>query len=741
MNVIANATASCLASFSSLKAALRSAKKDHLVLMPTEKIEDEHARFKIWSGNLGATQHGRSSLDFRLRESTVILEHVIKLLASLHTTLEKSIEIVSGARSPLEATGAPVYTTGESSDEDSEASVDEGPAPTELSLHLFAIGDVLSDLYKLSFRIRNSLHRVQSLRPALYEEFESGDVRLEKFRQYVNYDRDHVFESFRQLRKDTASRMSKPYPGSVLDIGKDDHLVQRLATAITKRRRMLGYWKRHADKLAQNPRELADQEEDVPILPGDSSISPDALADQSANQYLHPTQAHTHSVPEPFARSILSHTEVSQYDRNLDDDLDAQSQLSYASTALDTGGNAVELPPAPLEARERSEFICPYCAIVCPSQQAQGRSWRYFFPHINRWFSIVTNLSRNHIFQDLQPYVCTYSNCSDEFRMYSNRHAWLEHERLVHRRVWQCFEHASAVYASSNELEHHLIAEHDENVTTSQVRDLLAVSESTTVDMRAYCPICLIEEPLENGLGNHIAFHLETFATFSLPRAAFLSDDLGFEEAGDSNKAQDLRSISEIGSGLSSFQSRFGSVSSIEPIEPRTIELSELRISAHSLIEDTERTDYSLDSTKDFRPPHSYSQLIGMALHESSKGQLTFREIYEHIERNYAYYRYHDPDPDWQRSIRYIISIHPAFEPTTNLPNLSEKVKLWRMNPKYREEFLRHGFTAEYPVRHPRGPPTLEELREKPTTLHEGSKNFASRSRRSALQQLNPRRY
>ena len=58
--------------------------------MPAGKIEGEYARFKIWSGNLGASQNGRSSLDFRLRESTLISEHVIKLLAKLEITLQKS---------------------------------------------------------------------------------------------------------------------------------------------------------------------------------------------------------------------------------------------------------------------------------------------------------------------------------------------------------------------------------------------------------------------------------------------------------------------------------------------------------------------------------------------------------------------------------------------------------------------------------------------------------------------------
>ncbi|ORY68961.1 uncharacterized protein BCR38DRAFT_306717, partial [Pseudomassariella vexata] len=43
---------------------------------------------------------------------------------------------------------------------------------------------------------------------------------------------------------------------------------------------------------------------------------------------------------------------------------------------------------------------------------------------------------------------------------------------------------------------------------------------------------------------------------------------------------------------------------------------------------------------------------------------------------------------------------------------------------------------GEHPVRQPRGPPAIEELRAKPTAKHEGSKNFAARTRRSAVHNL-----
>ncbi|KAI4150629.1 MAG: hypothetical protein L6R39_002228 [Caloplaca ligustica] len=46
------------------------------------------------------------------------------------------------------------------------------------------------------------------------------------------------------------------------------------------------------------------------------------------------------------------------------------------------------------------------------------------------------------------------------------------------------------------------------------------------------------------------------------------------------------------------------------------------------------------------------------------------------------------------------------------------------------------GRAGDHPIRQPRGPPSLEELIAKPTSKHEGSKNFATRQRRRAVNNL-----
>ena len=52
-------------------------------------LDDQYARFKIWAGDLGAFDHlpSDTSIDYRLRDSQRIAEHVRSLLSDLSATL------------------------------------------------------------------------------------------------------------------------------------------------------------------------------------------------------------------------------------------------------------------------------------------------------------------------------------------------------------------------------------------------------------------------------------------------------------------------------------------------------------------------------------------------------------------------------------------------------------------------------------------------------------------------------
>lgn len=122
------------------------------------------------------------------------------------------------------------------------------------------------------------------------------------------------------------------------------------------------------------------------------------------------------------------------------------------------------------------------------------------------------------------PYICTYPNCRDGVRMYRSRHDWTEHEKKAHRSVWRCFNHPDMTFNSPSELQSHLESEHGDLVATTQVQTLVTLGESSVSDSRTNCPICLVRGPFHKGMTNHVAFHLEKFALFSI-RGHLTADD------------------------------------------------------------------------------------------------------------------------------------------------------------------------------------------------------------------------
>ena len=88
MPSIASQVSTCLEAFRSLIAPhsseVQQGAADQLSI---PGMEDALARFKVWSANIGAHRSGRSSLDFRLRDSSKIRVQVLQLLEDLSESL------------------------------------------------------------------------------------------------------------------------------------------------------------------------------------------------------------------------------------------------------------------------------------------------------------------------------------------------------------------------------------------------------------------------------------------------------------------------------------------------------------------------------------------------------------------------------------------------------------------------------------------------------------------------------
>jgi hypothetical protein len=139
--------------------------------------------------------------------------------------------------------------------------------------------------------------------------------------------------------------------------------------------------------------------------------------------------------------------------------------------------------------------------------------------------------------RDLQPYVCTFKDCS--FKLFSSRQEWFEHELANHRKIWRC-EKCFKSYSSIDVFSDHLDSCYPANLSSKSKDTLLSRSERSVSGITAVeCPLCdggntslqkvnntndnivVTTEQFKKHLGNH----LEKLALFALPRMQMEDED------------------------------------------------------------------------------------------------------------------------------------------------------------------------------------------------------------------------
>ncbi|KAL2213636.1 forkhead box protein L2 [Sarocladium strictum] len=87
------------------------------------------------------------------------------------------------------------------------------------------------------------------------------------------------------------------------------------------------------------------------------------------------------------------------------------------------------------------------------------------------------------------------------------------------------------------------------------------------------------------------------------------------------------------------------------------------------------------------KPPHSYAQLIGMAILRSPLRRLTLAQIYKWISDTYSFY--HPTDAGWQNSIRHNLSLHKNFIKIERPKDDPGKGNYWAIEPGTEAQFLK----------------------------------------------------
>lgn len=188
-------------------------------------------------------------------------------------------------------------------------------------MRVASITDIPDNLYRLSYKIRNSGLRPTTTRANLIQAVDN-DTGIDLFDTIYEFDSRHLVEFFTEMRK-----------GKPEDDGSSDALLERLTTSNILRRKQFRYWERHARKLG------------VQILPvhqtpiRETPSVPEAAEDVGLLQIQR-----LELPPRVEEQSHLSETTPTPHDPVLDNRTERETILSMASTDFDADGKGIGSP-------------------------------------------------------------------------------------------------------------------------------------------------------------------------------------------------------------------------------------------------------------------------------------------------------------------------------------------------------------------------------------------------------------
>lgn len=314
--------------------------------------------------------------------------------------------IIYGERLPFEEQD---HT--EADDDEASESESESESITELRMRANSVNDIINHLNKLAFKIRNpalrpiakasfyrELHSIEPIeglvpqvRPltldmitwieewierlqpseedidAELSDTSSGSVPLDEafleldqpawtefgmdlFDGYSRFDRAHLRDMFRP-------HLSETEPGHHKD--QCPVLLERLARAVTTRRRQIRYWAQHAEKLAAGPsaaslgqqiQERVMAEVQQIARPNSVEVPPQVTKIGLAPSTIYPETG----LSNPYSRELEA--------------TDSQSVVSYASTTWDVEDHTIDVPPPPRETTSGMSFVSDLIVICALNQ-------------------------------------------------------------------------------------------------------------------------------------------------------------------------------------------------------------------------------------------------------------------------------------------------------------------------------------------------------------------------------------
>lgn len=166
------------------------------------------------------------------------------------------------------------------------------------------------------------------------------------------------------------------------------------------------------------------------------------------------------------------------------------------------------------------------------------------------WELSLINSYRKHVFEDLQPYVCTYPDCELFDHFFESRDEWYKHEAQRHRVKWFCNTENHLEYETQVDFLTHMKHHHGTNFDLGQLSLLKDMFRQPSRAIEGQCNLCMRHSAK---LRSHVSRHLQQIALFALPR---FNETAGSEKAelnslssrrnkGDKKQPQDIEQASQ----------------------------------------------------------------------------------------------------------------------------------------------------------------------------------------------------
>jgi hypothetical protein len=279
----------------------------------------------------------------------------------------------------------------------------------------------------------------------------------------------------------------------------DPAAAVRLGRLVSLRRHILSYRQNHNDRMQLHEMENGQSSDGSTQRPykrahmhADQDIQIASSQDMTGD-VAQSTQAESQQISLP-SKATTHHRQEGE-DNFLYPPSIAPSEASRASTYA-VHQLQVAVPPMPANEHGRlTHFLCPYCLIT--QHIRSERVWR------------------KHVFDDLQPYVCTFTGCAHEDHFFSTREEWYQHEVKEHRHVWHCNTDSHDEHGTQEDFINHMITEHEVSFAQEELESLSSMFRRSSRRVEGTCNLC---KHVSQNLRSHVARHLQRIALFALPR-------------------------------------------------------------------------------------------------------------------------------------------------------------------------------------------------------------------------------